>query len=309
MADDFKTMADLAIINDANAADLGVSDIFDAVPFLNALAADTTPGDTHKYIKETGAPVVGFRAVNTGIEHDKSTDTLVTITLKLLDASMRVDKALADQYKDGPDAFMAREAARHLRAALKVAEKQLLMGTIGGAAAGFSGFANALAAGAMVHYGDDEGDALTSIYFVRTNDSGRDCQLIFGNEGRISIDPYMSQEVQDGDGKHYHAYVAAIMGWIGVQIGSAKSVARIANVGATTGDTCDDDLLTRGLELFPEELQPNLIVMNKRSLFQLQRSRTYTSPTGAMAPLPTDFVGIPIITTSSLVVGETALTP
>jgi hypothetical protein len=86
-------------------------------------------------------------------------------------------------------------------------------------------------------------------------------------------------------------------------------VGRIANVGNTTGDTCDDDLLTKGLELFPAEAMPNMIVMNKRSLWQLQRSRTFTSPTGAMAPLPTEFMGIPIITTDSLVPGETALVP
>jgi hypothetical protein len=247
--------------------------------------------------------------VNAGIEYDKSSDTLVTVTLKLLDASMRVDKALADQYRLGPDAFMAREASRHLRAALKVAEKQILMGTIGGAAAGFAGLANALAGGSMVHYGDTGGNALTSIYLVRTNDMGTDCQVILGNDGRITIDPYMPQEVQDGSGLKYHAYVAAIMGWIGLQIGGAKSVGRIANVGNTTGDTCDDDLLTKGLELFPAEAMPNMIVMNKRSLWQLQRSRTFTSPTGAMAPLPTEFMGIPIITTDSLVPGETALVP
>jgi hypothetical protein len=309
MADSFLGLADLAIVNDMNAADLGVTDIFEDAPFLNALAADTTDGDTHKYIKQTGAPTVGFRAVNVGIDRSKSTDVAVTVTLKLLDASVTVDKGLADQYHRGTDAYMARETRRHLRTAIKLAEQQFIQGTTGGgAAAGFAGFMDNQAAINTAGMWHNAGGttALTSVWMLRTSDDGRDVQAIWGNDGRIDIDPYASQEVQDGSGSRYHAYVSAIMSWIGIQIGSAKSVGRIANIDAGS-NSLDDDMLSSGLELFPEELQPNLIVMNKRSRFQLQRSRTATTTTGAEAPLPTSFMGIPIITTSSVPLAESAV--
>ena len=310
MADDFKTLADLAVINDANAADLGATDIFNAAPFLSALYAITTDGNTHKYVKETGAPVVGFRAINAGIEYDKSTDVLVTVTLALLDASMRIDKGLADQYRTGPDAYMAREARRHLRAALRKAEAQIFYGVTAGAANGFAGLTdlkNAMEAADMIVFGEADGENLTSIYMVRSVPEETDVVAVWGQNGRIDIEPYASQEVQDGDGKKYHAYVSAIMSWIGLQVGATKSVGRIANITNTTGTTVNDDLLTMLLEKFPEEAPPTHIVMNRRSLFQLQRSRTYTSPTGTMGPLPTEFLGIPIVVTSTLTNSETEI--
>mgnify|MGYP004281372961 FL=1 len=129
MADAFLTLSDLTTINDANLADRDISDLLDDAPLLARLAADVVPGTDHKYVKETSAPVVGFRAVNDGLENTKSADTLVTINLKILDASFAIDKALADAYIGGPEAYIGREAARHLKSAFFHAEKQILSGT------------------------------------------------------------------------------------------------------------------------------------------------------------------------------------
>ncbi|MCC9644391.1 hypothetical protein LOC71_19130 [Rhodopirellula sp. JC740] len=112
MADTPITIADLVKINSMDVADNDVSDLLIDAPLIRSLVADTASnGTSHKYTKEASAPVVGFRSANDGRDHDASSDTLVTIDLKILDASFHVDKAVADAYtKGGPDGLMAREA-------------------------------------------------------------------------------------------------------------------------------------------------------------------------------------------------------
>src|SRR4051812_13803185 len=111
MSNSFLGLSDLATINDKNAVDFGVSDLFDDAPFLKAMAATVASNGTlHKYVKETATAGVGFRAVNAGLDNVHSSDTLMTVTLKILDGSFAVDMSLADSYKGGPEAYIAREA-------------------------------------------------------------------------------------------------------------------------------------------------------------------------------------------------------
>lgn len=300
MADDLMTLADLAKLNDQNARDMGATDIFNAAPFLAALAATTaTNGTTHQYLKESAAPVVGFRAANAGRDHSKSGDTLVTVTLKILDASFHKDKAIADAFtKGGAPALMAREARRHLRAALRKAEEQLINGAD---VAGFSGMADeldALADAMVISAGGAEADSVSSVWAVRSTSDEADVVAVMGQDGEISIGEYHEQAVADADGKLFDAYVQSVLAWLGLQIGGAKSMARLANVG--TGGTLTDGLMSDLFELFPEEAPPTHFAMNKKSLGQLRKSRTATNATGAEAPYPTEWNGIPILTTSSI---------
>jgi len=97
MADSLLALADLVKINDISVRDLGATDIFNDAPVLNQLSADmASHGTQHKYVKESGAPTVGFRAPNAGRDHSSSEDTVVTIDLKILDACFHVDAKLAD---------------------------------------------------------------------------------------------------------------------------------------------------------------------------------------------------------------------
>lgn len=309
MADDFLSLADLVTINDQNLADIECSDLLDDAPLLKALAAAVASNGTdHKYTKETGAPVVGFRAPNEGRDLDSSNDTLVTINLKILDATFAIDKAIADAFKNGPQALIARELRRHLKAAFFHAEQQFINGTANDAD-GFVGLAEAATldglADAMV-IGAGGSSARSSVYLIRTNDDGADCTAIMGQEGQIKADETTVQLVEDGSGKKYPAYVTPVLGWLGLQIGSIYSVGRIANLAAST-QTLTDDLIYEALAEFPASRQPNLIVMNRRSQRQLRDSRTATNATGAPAPRPTEVEGIPIIVTDAIGVAETAV--
>lgn len=302
MADDLLTLSDLIKLNDKNLADREISDLLNDAPLMRQLAADiASNGTTHKYLKETGAPVVGFRSVNEGREHDKSTDTEVSIDLKIVDASFTVDKALADAYRLGPEAYLAREGFRHLKAAFFLAEQQFINGT-GSDSDGFNGLADELDdAHAMTV--DAEGttaDTASSVYLIRTTGDLNDMTAITGRDGELMVGDSVVQRVSDGDAKHYSAYYTPIEGWLGLQIGGLRSVARIYNLTEDADKGLTDELIYKALELFPASRQPTHIVMNRRSQRQLRDSRTATNATGAPAPRPTEVEGIPIITTDGI---------
>ena len=98
-----------------------------------------------------------------------------------------------------------------------------------------------------------------------------------------------------------------IGGHLGIQVGSKYAVARIANLTADSGKGLTDSLLADALSLFPSSDQPTHIVMNRRSLTQLRKSRTTYSPIGEPAPRPSEYEGIPIVTTDAITNTETLL--
>ena len=309
MADAYLTTTDVAHFNKTD-MDILVSDVLDDAPFLSVLAARTVLGNTFKYSKITANPSVGFRAVNDGIENAKGTYTSVTLDLKVLDASFGVDVAAAQSDERGLEHIMAVEALAHLRQAMAEVEQQIFYGT-GNDSAGFAGFAgqsnlNQLADAQVVGAGGTTASTGSSVYLVRTGDA--DCQVLWGQNGMIDIGERQIVERAGSATGRFPAYYHPIVGWCGLKIGSIYSVIRIANLTADSGKGLTDSLISQALEKFPASRQPNYIVMNRRSLGQLQRSRTATNPTGAPAPFPQEAFGVPIVVTDQINSTETLLT-
>lgn len=312
MADTLVSLADMVKLNDVSVRDLGMSDIFNDAPLLRMLhAIPASHGTDHKYIKRTAAPTVGFRAANAGIDWKASTSSLVTLNLAILDASFGMDKALADSHVNGTDAAIMREANIHLRAAMAHAELQVIYGD-GGAdandATGFQGITDILndTADTMVTAADGT-TALTSVYAIRSSTDETSAAIVVGNDGMISVDPYYPQDLLDSSSMHFAGYHQPILGYMGFQLGSNRSLGRLANIGSD-GTGLTDDYLADLYGLFPANHKPNYFVMNVRSLMQLQKSRTSYSPTGAPATLPTDWNGVQFVVTDNLGNAETALT-
>lgn len=297
MADDILTISD-HVADALDLSDAEVSDLLRDAPFFARLpVVMSSNGDTHKYAKETGAPVVGFRAENAGRDFDHSADTIVTVTLKILDFSWAVDKAVADAWRQGgAQALVAREGRRHLRSAFFTAEQQYING-VGADAAGFAGLADnaqldAVADAMVVDAGGSTADVNTSIYLIREGED--DCAGVMKGEG-IELGETIVQDMLDGSSQHFPAYYTPGCSWIGLQIGAAKSVCRICNVNDTdSGKDATDDLIYKGIEQFPAGRPPTVILMNRQSLRQLRGNRTATNATGTPAPPPTDVYGIPI---------------
>jgi hypothetical protein len=315
MADTLLALADLVKINDVSVRDLGATDIFNDAPVLQLLNSDmASHGTSHKYVKESGAPTVGFRAANAGRDHSASSDTVVTIDLQILDACFHIDAKLADSNPRGVDFVMGRESRRHLRAAFAAAERQFFYGT-GADAGGYAGLAdnaglNGLADAMVYNAGGSGAGTFSDVFMIRSTSDHANVDLIMGQDGGLAVQPYLRQLVVASNSKKMPAYWQQIDGWIGMQIGGAKSVGRMVNINhaaAATTFLLDDDKLSNLFELFPESAPPTLIVMNKRSRRQLQQSRTATNATGTPAPWPTDWEGIPIISTASVSTYATAI--
>lgn len=312
MADDLLTISDL-VADKLDLSPAQISDLEQAVPFLNSLPmVEASNGTEHKYTKETGAPVVGFRAANAGRDMDHSVDTLVTLSLKILDWTWVVDKAVADAWQKGREMFIGREGLRHLRAALKKFESQIIYGDQApGDTAGFAGMVDsstvdAVADDRVVNAGGDTADSCSSVWMVRIGED--DIAGVYKGDGVAEVGETVVVErvVNPGtDNKTFPAYYTPGCSWVGVQVGGINSMARIANLDFDHPLT--DDLLSQLLEVFPEDREPTHIVMNRHSRGQLQRSRTATNATGAEAPRPTDYEGIPIISTSSVLSTEAVL--
>ncbi|MCH8046158.1 MAG: hypothetical protein IID44_20795 [Planctomycetes bacterium] len=108
------------------------------------------------------------------------------------------------------------------------------------------------------------------------------------------------QEIAGSSTGFLPGYYTPITTHLGLAIGSAVSVGRIANLTEDSGKGLTDDLIYESLETFPAGRQPNIIAMSRRSLRQLRNSRTATNATGAPAPRPTEVEGIPIIVTDGI---------
>lgn len=302
MADSYLTSANVVTFNKVD-MDMMVSDVLDDAPLVRALAARTVRSNTFVYNKKTANPAVGFRAVNDGIETTKGTYVQVTSTLAVLDASFAVDIAAAQVDERGVDHLMGVEALAHMSQAMAEIEEQIFYGTgTGGQASGFSGFANqtnldGTADAQVVNAGGTTAATASSVYLIRTGEE--DVQLLWGQGGVISIGERQIVERAGATGR-FPAYFHPIMGWVGCKLGTTYSVVRIANLTADAGKGLTDALIARAIELFPASRGPTHIVMNRRSLRQLQSSRTATNPTGAPAPFPSEAFGVPIVVTDRL---------
>lgn len=311
MADSFQTLAHLVTINDRNALDDGISDLLDDAPLLSLMAGiEASNGTDHKFLKETTGPTVGFRSVNDGRDNSKSVDTLVTIATKILDATFAADVALADNYKDGVEAYLDREGLRHLKAAFFKMEQQILGGTVDADSAGFTGLAdsadmNALSDDQVVDAGGTTASTGSSCWLIRTRDDA--VAAVMGNGGDISMKDATIQRI-DGATGTFSAYYTPIVGYSGLQLGSKFDAARICNLTADSGKGLTDDLISEAVVKFKASRRPNLCIMSRRSALQLQKSRTATNTTGAPAPFATDSFTVPIVVTDGQVDTEELLT-
>jgi hypothetical protein len=311
MADDFLTISDL-VADKLGLADNEVSDLRRQAPLVALLnALESSNGTTHSYSKETGAPVVGFRAENTGRDLKHSTDTQVDVTLKILDFSWLVDKAVADKRtgaKGGKERVIAREGVRHIASAAFAYESQIFYGTgTGGDSGGFSGLAQASTLSAynssmVYNAAGTTASTGSSVWGIRVGEN--DMSGVYNGDLPFSLGDTTVIDAQDGTGKHFPAYYTPGCTWLGIQIGSIYSVGRIINLTEDSGKGLTDIKLANLLGKFPANRLPTHWVMNTRSLMQLQASRTATTPTGSPAPIPAEAFNIPIVVTDAILSTE-----
>ena len=202
-----------------------------------------------------------------------------------------------------------------MRSSLVKFEKQVINGIVGasdsagasGDAAGFAGFrdaatVDAVADSMVVNATGTTVDTASSVWGVRLAVDGV-CGVFKGDGDPFVLgDRTVVQRVVNPgtDNKTFPAYYTPGTAWLGLQVGSAYDIGRIANVTADSGKTLTDDLIAQLLEKFPVGYGPTHLLMSRRSLRQLQNSRTATNPTGAPAPFPQEAFGVPLIVTDAI---------
>lgn len=305
MANDLITVADLV----ADAYDLSgqeVSDLKNAAPLMAALSAmPSSNGTTHKYSKYTAEPVVGFRTENDGRDFDHSVDTVVSVDLKILDWSWACDKAVAEAWRQGgAAAFVAREGARHMQAAMFQAEKQLLRGQADGLAAGFTGFADnanidALADEMVVNAGGTTADVNQSVYLLKSTE----VFPVLRTEG-LQLGQTIIQNMVGGAG-NFPVYYTPACAWLASQIGGLYSMARIVNLNSVdAGAQLSDELIYDAVSKFPAGQRPDMIVMSREAQDQLRNSRTTYNPAGIPATTPDMAAGLRVVVSDAVKTDE-----
>ena len=310
MADSFFGVADTLKFNDAD-LDVGIiQDLLADAPLVARMFARSVKSNTYKYLKKTANPSVGFRAENDGRENAKGTYSNVTVALKIMDASFAMDVAVAESDERGVEAALAAQAVDHLQAAFFDVESQILYGTDAdsGGSAGLADQTNldGLSDAQVVNAGGTTANTGSSCWLIRNGLS--DCHLVWGQNGEISVGERTIQRIAGATTGTFPAYYIPITAWFGLQIGATRSVVRIANITADSGKGLTDALIASAISKFPAQRGPNLCVMSRRSLAQLQQSRTATNPTGAPAPFPESSHGVPIVVTDAQLDTEALLT-
>ena len=285
-----------------------VEAIGQSAPEVLALPSDTIKGTAYDTTIVTGLPTTGFRKINQGVSASSARFETRKAECFILDTRIEVDKAAAASHDKGPDDLMARYSRFVGKSAILTLGRQTIYGTANDAA-GFYGL-NEMVDSTMVVDATGSTDSVgSSVYMLFAGEFG--VQYIYGMDTTFDLQPFVEGEGVDADSKKFPAWVSYLNARVGLANSSPYSVGRIKKLTTDSGKGLTDSLLSQLLEKFPTDTFPTHILMNRRSRGQLQRSRTTTlngsgrrgdvgSQSGIIAPLPTEFEGIPIICTDSI---------
>jgi len=296
------TLLDIIKANNADAVAGLIDESAKAHPEFMSLFSRTIKGLNYKTLVRTGLPTVAFRNVNEGVATSKGTYVNKLVETFILAMPWQADKAAADAYEDGAEAYCALEASGIIEAGFQHAASQIYYG-VSADDKGFAGFVAQVDSSMVLDAGGTTASTGSSVWAVRSNP--KDAALVIGQNGELAVSDVYSQRVLDDSSNPYVAYCQDLNAYLGLQIGNKYSIGQIKDLTEDSGKGLTDDLLAKLIELFPVGKLPDFFFMNRRSLRQLRNSRTATNPTGMPAPFPTEALGIPIMVTDAITSTET----
>jgi len=293
------TLLDIAVRNLSDAGVGLINETGSAHPEVQMAAARTIAGLNYYTRVRTGLPAGDFwRGANEGSTPGKSTVVNRLVECFIFNPRWECDKAIADAAEDGATAYILEEAEAVMEAAMQNLAAQFYYGT-GNSAKGCPGLLAAVDSSMEVDAGGNS--AKTSVWGVRWG--RKNVEWVVGQGGQFAMSDIMTERLVDANSKPYTGYVQELLSRIGLQVGSIYSIGRIKNIEEDT-KTLTDDMISDLLALFPAGAKPDVLLMNRRSLKQLQQSRTATNPTGAPAPFPDSAFGVPIAVTDAITNSE-----
>lgn len=308
------TLLDIAKLTGNDAVVGLIEENIKSAPEMSVIPARTVKGTSYHTGVRTGRPSAGFRSANDGVTPSKSTFDRRLVECFILSSQIIADKAVADAYEDGADAWKSIEASGVMESVMRAIGSQVFYGTAADGK-GFPGLKAFLPFGGATSAGDaltinaagSTATSASSVYAVKFGPQA--VQLVFGANQSLALGDWRIQSIAGATaGTYFDAYVNALTGWAGLQMGNENCARRIANLTADSGKGLTDALLAQLLATFPVGVRPDAIFMSRRSRGQLQASRTVVlngsgkvrpdQPT--IAPTPTSFEEIPIIATDSI---------
>ncbi|HUS46149.1 MAG TPA: hypothetical protein VM219_09000 [Phycisphaerae bacterium] len=300
------TLLDIARASGSDAVVGLIDEAAKTHPELLLGPARTIKGLNYKTLVRTAVPTgTAFRDANEGVAPTKGTYINRLVEAFILNPRWECDKAVADAYEDGAEAYIALEGQAILEAAMQDLCAQFYYGRgTGGNAKGYPGLLAAYdAANMVVDAGGTTAATGSSVWGVRWGP--KNVQWVWGLNGQLALADVREESILDAGGTNkFTAYIQEILARPGLQVASLLSIARIKKLTADSGKTLTDDMIADLLSKFPAGLRPDVLLMNRRSLRQLQDSRTATNATGAPAPFPAEAFGVPIAPTDAILSTE-----
>ena len=300
-------LLDIAKLNGSDTIVGLIEETLTYAPEVQIMPARTIRGTSYKIASRVSYPGVGFRAANEGSTPTKSEFENQLIECYILSGAVQADVAVARAYEDGEQAWKDIESVGVMRQAMIELGSQVIYGT-SHQAKGFPGLQaihTAFNSGLVVDAGGTSAGTGSSVYGINTDTQG--VQLVFGAGTTFELGEWRIENV--GTSSVYPAHVANLTAWVGMQVGSKYSVGRLKDATADSGMGVTDAKLAELLSKYPVGYRPNYWLMNRRSAYQLQVSRSASTvqngvktSSGAeiFAPLPTESNGIPIVITDSI---------
>ena len=300
-------LLDIAKLNGSDTIVGLIEETLTYAPEVQIMPARTIRGTSYKIASRVSYPGVGFRAANEGSTPTKSEFENQLIECYILSGAVQADVAVARAYEDGEQAWKDIESIGVMRQAMIELGSQVIYGT-SHQAKGFPGLQaihTAFNAGLVVDAGGTSAGTGSSVYGINTDTQG--VQLVFGAGTTFELGEWRIENV--GTSSVYPAHVANLTAWVGMQVGSKYSVGRLKDATEDSGFGVTDAKLAALLSKYPVGYRPNYWLMNRRSAYQLQVSRSASTvqngvktSSGAeiFAPLPTESNGIPIVITDSI---------
>jgi len=300
------TLLDLAKLNGADPVVGLIEEVATASPEVTIIPARTIRGTSYKTVIRNSRPTVAFRAANEGTAATKSNFTERLVECFILSARVEVDKAIAKGYEDGAESLQAIEAVGVMRAALSTVGSQTIYGTTAGAKGfvGLQDLVTTFGTELVVDAGGTTAGTGSSVYAIKAGPQG--VQYVYGNSTTFDLSPFREGDAVDSNSNRFAAYIADLTAWIGFQCVNKYAVGRLKDATEDSGKGVSDAKIAELLSKFPVGERPTHLLMNRRSAYQLQISRTMTASTkqeaftGILPGVPTESFGIPIIITDSI---------
>lgn len=304
------SILDLAKIHNGS-AEVGIIDeVLREAPEMQVIPSRVIQGYNYKTLVRTGRPTTAFRDVNGGVVSSGSTFELRETGLYVLGSAITVDKAIAMQTGGALADIEMDHAEAAYQDALERVATQFFRG-VSADAKGFVGLqamtphtATAGTSTQVVNAAGTSSGTMSSVYAAKLG--LKHVHLVFGGNTTLAMSPFRDEFFAPASGSgQVDGRVAALTGWVGLQIGSIKDIGRIYNLTAESGKGLTDALLAELWAKFPPRHKPDAFFASSRSIRQLQISRTIVLNSGPVgkpngtfenvAPWPTEFQGIPII--------------